>query len=42
MMGGAASRVVNFTLLLPGMVWGEDHLLLSNPDLVASNIAVAW
>eukprot|EP00913_Durusdinium_trenchii_P031038 g29068.t1 len=41
MMGGAASRVVNFTLLLPGMVWGEDHLLLSNPDLVASNIAVS-
>ena len=42
MMGGTASRVLNFNLLLPGMIWGEDHLLLSNPDLVASNIAVAW
>ena len=42
MMGGTASRVINFNLLLPGMIWGEDHLLLSNPDLVCSNIAVAW
>lgn len=41
MMGGTASRVLNFNLLLPGMIWGEDHLLLSNPDLVASNIAVS-
>lgn len=41
MMGGTASRVINFNLLLPGMIWGEDHLLLSNPDLVCSNIAVS-
>ncbi|CAJ1449393.1 unnamed protein product, partial [Effrenium voratum] len=41
MMGGAASRVTNFSILVPGTVWGEDHLLLSNPDLVASNIAVS-
>lgn len=41
MMGGTASRVINFNLLLPGMIWGEDHLLLSNPNLVCSNIAVS-
>mmetsp|Transcript_64663 Transcript_64663/g.151579 ORF Transcript_64663/g.151579 Transcript_64663/m.151579 type:complete len:738 (-) Transcript_64663:62-2275(-) len=41
MMGGTASRVMNFTILVPGMVWGEDHLLLANPDLVVSNIAVS-
>eukprot|EP00439_Symbiodinium_sp_Y106_P014783 s1126_g2.t1 len=34
MMGGTASRVMNFTIL-------EDHLLLANPDLVVSNIAVS-
>ena len=26
MMGGTASRVMNFTILVPGMVWGEAWL----------------
>eukprot|EP00933_Yihiella_yeosuensis_P027291 TRINITY_DN21165_c1_g3_i2.p1 TRINITY_DN21165_c1_g3~~TRINITY_DN21165_c1_g3_i2.p1 ORF type:complete len:316 (-),score=59.02 TRINITY_DN21165_c1_g3_i2:440-1387(-) len=40
-MGGAASRQVNFRILVPGEVWAEDHLLLTNVDLLVSNMCVS-